>query len=208
MRILRLILILAYIYIFLKRQGIVLLIPQPSDAQGQRSSPPRSAAGGRWIVKLGLAFLLGLVYILITGVGTVINGIVGLVIGITLICVCSLGNTYSDMRQTLKRLGAVPRFAVGTAQELMQGSWTMLRVLLGLEDWRKVGFIKIPVGERSPTGAIILALVATAAPGGVLITIDWHEGMMIFNVIDASHPEAINAHWERFYQKFQRPMLP
>lgn len=136
------------------------------------------------------------------------NCLVGLVVGVIITHVCKLGGAYGDARQTLKKLRAVPLFAMGTAQELTRGSWTMLRVLLGQEDWRKMGFVEIPVGERSPAGAVISALVATAAPGGVLIEIDWPKGIMDFHVIDATDPATIRADSERFYQKFQKPVLP
>lgn len=196
MRIVRLAILLGLIYILLKKHGLGTPIARPS------------VTGGRWVRKFGLAILLGFVYILITGDATVMNCLVGLVVGATITRVCKLGGANGDARQALRKLGAVPLFAMGTAQELTRGSWTMLRVLLGQEDWRKMGFVEIPVGERSPSGAVISALVATAAPGGVLIEIDWPKGIMNFHVIDATAPEEIRADSERFYQKFQKPVLP
>lgn len=157
-----------------------------------------------------LAVILALVYLLITGDGSIGNCLVGLGIGVMVATLCRLttGRHRKKERQPLKKLMALPLFAWGTGQALAQGSWTMLRILLGQESWKKVGLVEVPIGERSQTGAIISGLIATATPGSVLIEINWRRGIIKLNVINAAAPDETRAQLERFYQKFQKPLLP
>ena len=85
---------------------------------------------------------------------------------------------------------------------------TGLLVLLGIRTWRNAGFVEVPYGDRSPRGVTVTSLAVSISPGSILIDADDERRVIIFNVIDASDPEAFRKDLDRFYDRFQRHALP
>ena len=107
-----------------------------------------------------------------------------------------------------RRAAAVPRLLVGVAREIAAGSLTMLLVLIGRRSWRNVGFVEAPVGDRTPRGTLISALVLSASPGSVLVEVDDRRGIMLVNAIDASDPDALRREIDEFYRNHQKQAVP
>jgi multicomponent Na+:H+ antiporter subunit E len=79
-------------------------------------------------------------------------------------------------------------------------------VTLHLRPLRSTGVVKVPVGERTPTGVAVSALVTTLSPGAFLI--EANEEFMMLHLIDASDPDAVREKHEDFYQRYQRKVFP
>ncbi|MEX2016736.1 MAG: Na+/H+ antiporter subunit E [Candidatus Hydrogenedentales bacterium] len=151
--------------------------------------------------------LLALTYLAVIGRWSLADVAVAILISSGVAALFGRFEAESQPRMFARAL-ALPWFFVGVAVELLQGSWTMLLVLTGLQTWKNAGFVEVPYGERSARGALITAFVATASPGSLLIQIDDERRVMLFNVIDARDPDAFRAQLDRFYRRFQRLVIP
>lgn len=118
-------------------------------------------------------------------------------------------NEYHDRAPSLvSRVMHFPLFAIVILKDVLVGTWMVLGYSLG---WRKIdasGIIQVPIGDCTPTGVSILAIVTTLAPGSALVDIDWAEGQMLVHVIDASDPDAIRHAIRHFYERYQKGVFP
>ena len=116
---------------------------------------------------------------------------------------------YHDRAPSLiSRVAHFPLFAIVILKDVLVGTWLVLGYSLG---WRKIdasGIIQVPIGDCTPTGVSILAIVTTLAPGSALVDIDWAEGQMLVHVIDASDPDAIRHAIRHFYERYQKGVFP
>ena len=155
---------------------------------------------------LALAALLGAVFAVMVGSADPLSLALGLGAGLIIL---GVRPPHERLLRgwSLRRLVHLPRFAVGVFLELARGSLTMLRVLLGLQSWRRGGLVEVAVGPRSEGAVVLNALVVTAAPGTVLIQMDEDDRVMLLHSIDASDPDALRRDLDRFYHVYQRPLL-
>lgn len=108
----------------------------------------------------------------------------------------------------LGRVAAFAPFAAAVVREVVVGTWEVSLVTLHLRPLERPGIVAIPIGERTPTGIAVTALVMTLSPGEFLVEIDWERRVMLMHVIDAADPEGIRASHERFYERYQRKVFP
>ncbi len=106
------------------------------------------------------------------------------------------------------RLIAFWPFLFAVARDTVAGTWQVTQVTLGLKSLEKPGVVAVPIGERTPVGVAVSALVTTISPGAVLIDVDWDEGVMLIHAIDASDPEEVVRDHQLFYQRYQRKVFP
>lgn len=97
-------------------------------------------------------------------------------------------------------------FAGAVAWDIVVGTWEVALVTLHLRPLIEPGVVKVPVGERTPTGVAVSALVTTLSPGAFLIEAD--DEFMLIHVIDASDPNAFRRDREEFYQRYQKRVFP
>lgn len=108
----------------------------------------------------------------------------------------------------LGRVVAFVPFAVAVARDVAVGTWEVALVTLHLRPLRKPGIVAIPIGERSPLGISVTALVMTLSPGEFLVEVDWDRKAMLMHVIDATDPEDIRRSHEEFYERYQKKVFP
>jgi len=106
------------------------------------------------------------------------------------------------------RLAAFFPFAAAVGYDVVVGTWEVSLVTLHLRPLGRPGIVAIPVGDRTPTGVAVSALVATLSPGEVLVDVDREGGAMLIHVMDAGDPEATRRRHEDFYQRYQRRVFP
>ena len=107
-----------------------------------------------------------------------------------------------------RRVAAFPLFAAAVIREITVGTWRVALVVVGLRPLKRPGIVAIPIGERSPTGVSATALAVTLSPGEVFVDLDRKRGQMYVHVLDASDPDAVREHYDRFYQRYQRAVFP
>ena len=108
----------------------------------------------------------------------------------------------------LGRVVAFGPFLAAVVGELVAGTWQVLLVTLRLRSLETPGIVKVPLGERTPGGVAVSALVGTLSPGSFLVEIDWEEGYALIHTIDASDPEAFRRSRAEFYRRYQRKVFP
>ena len=106
----------------------------------------------------------------------------------------------------LRRCIAFFPFAGAVVCDVIMETWKVALVTLHLRPLKESGIVKVPVGERTPTGVAVSALVTTLSPGAFLIEAD--EEFMLIHVIDASDPDTFRREREDFYQRYQRKVFP
>lgn len=108
----------------------------------------------------------------------------------------------------LGRMLAFWPFVFAVLKDTIVGTWLVTQVTLGLKSLETPGVVAVPIGERTPVGVAVSALVTTISPGAVLIDVDWDERVMLIHAIDAADPEEVIREHERFYQRYQRKVFP
>ena len=108
----------------------------------------------------------------------------------------------------LGRVVRFPLFALIVVREITVGTWNVAVVVLGVRRLEAPGIIAIPIGERTPVGVVVSAIAATLSPGEFLVDIDWEKGVYYMHVLDAADPDAVRAHHEHLYQRFQKAVFP
>jgi multisubunit Na+/H+ antiporter MnhE subunit len=104
-------------------------------------------------------------------------------------------------------LAFVP-FSCAVARDLVSDTWAVALVVLHVRPLSHPGFVTVPIGDRSPTGVAVTALVATLSPGSVMVDVDWRRRVILFHMLDASDPDAIRSRYEEFYLRYQRAVFP
>ena len=94
------------------------------------------------------------------------------------------------------------------ARDITVGTWRVTLIVLGVRQLTKPGIVTVPFGERSPRGVAVSGFFITLAPGETLVGIDEERREMLVHVVDGRDPDAIRAHFERFYQRHQRKVWP
>ena len=107
-----------------------------------------------------------------------------------------------------QRLLWSPVLAGAILADILQGTWDVALRVLHLRRLEQPGLVRVPIGDRTERGVAVAALATTLSPGTVLVDIDWERRDMLLHVIDASDPDAVRARLERFYDRFQRKVVP
>jgi multisubunit Na+/H+ antiporter MnhE subunit len=80
--------------------------------------------------------------------------------------------------------------------------------LLHLRPLRRPGIVEVPVGEKTPAGVAVWAVVVGLTPGSYFVDVDRERGSVLIHLIDASDPAAVRRQQEDFYNRYQRKVFP
>jgi multisubunit Na+/H+ antiporter MnhE subunit len=105
-----------------------------------------------------------------------------------------------------RRCAALFLFVGVVAWDVVKGTWEVALVTLHLRPLKQPGIIKVPVGDRTPTGVAVSALVTTLSPGAFLV--EANDEFMLVHLIDASDPDAFRKEREDLYQRYQKKVFP
>lgn len=108
----------------------------------------------------------------------------------------------------LMAIATFPAFAFIALREVLKGSWQVASIVVGIRPLVRPGIVEIPIMERTPTAVGLSGLILTLSPGSFLVDVNWEERVMLVHVIDASDPDAIRAGYVRFYERYQRTLVP
>jgi multicomponent Na+:H+ antiporter subunit E len=159
---------------------------------------------------LALLLLVG-VYLLALASLDPLDALAGVLIGAALLIWLRgflLGGEPLGAAATLRRCLAFFPFAAMTIAEIVRGTWRVSLIVVGLRPLRRPGIVLIPIGERTETGVAVTALAITLSPGELLVDIDEGREAMLIHVLDASEPDAVRAHYDHFYRRWQSKVFP
>jgi multicomponent Na+:H+ antiporter subunit E len=108
----------------------------------------------------------------------------------------------------LARIAAGPALLAALLADMTKGTWDVTLRVLHLRALAEPGIVLVPVGTRSPRGIAVTGLLIGLSPGSLLLDVDEQRRVMLFHVIDASDPDAVRAHIEEFYERYQRRVFP
>jgi multicomponent Na+:H+ antiporter subunit E len=108
----------------------------------------------------------------------------------------------------LRRAVAFVPFSLAVFREVVVGTWEVAQVTLHLRPLQRPGIVEVPIGERTPAGVAVWALVTGLPPGSVFVDVDGDRGVALIHILDASDPEAFRRQQEDFYRRYQRGVFP
>jgi multisubunit Na+/H+ antiporter MnhE subunit len=108
----------------------------------------------------------------------------------------------------LGRVMAFMPFAVAVFREILVGNWEVTLVTLHLRPLVRPGIVAVPIGERTPTGVAVWAVVTGLPPGSFFVDVDRERGVVLIHVLDARDPEAFRRQQEDFYRRYQSKVFP
>lgn len=160
---------------------------------------------GRWIRTLASASILGLVFLMTTGVSAG-DALLGLAVGLLLALMSPVARGRPDLRKLPARVMRVFPLVWAMLREVERGIALNTRVLLGLSSPEKAGVIELPLEDRTEAGTTLTGLLVTAAPGTMMVCVERRR--MLVHALDASDPEAVRSSLQDLYRRYQRPVLP
>jgi multicomponent Na+:H+ antiporter subunit E len=111
-------------------------------------------------------------------------------------------------RSTIRVLIATPRYLWMMVRDIIVGTWTVTKVVLGLNRTYHPGIIKIPIGEHSESAVGVAGLCLTLSPGSFLLDVDWDERVMLIHVIDATNWEQIHDEMLEYFTLLDAALNP
>ena len=99
-------------------------------------------------------------------------------------------------------------FALAVFREILVGNWKVTLVTLRLRPLVRPGIVAVPVGDRTPTGVAVWAVVTGLPPGSYFVDVDRERGVVLIHVLDARDPEAYREQQADFYRRYQSKVFP
>ncbi len=108
----------------------------------------------------------------------------------------------------LGRVVAFVPFAAIVFREILVGTWEVTLVTLGLRPLVRPGIVAVPIGQRTPTGVAVWAVVTGLPPGSFFVDVDRERGVALIHILDGRNPEAFREEQEDFYRRYQSKVFP
>jgi multicomponent Na+:H+ antiporter subunit E len=108
----------------------------------------------------------------------------------------------------LRRTVAFVPFCLVVLRDILVGTWEVTLVVLHLRPLASPGIVAVPVGERTPTGVAVWAVITGLPPGSFFVDVDRELGVALIHVLDARNPEAFREEQEDFYRRYQSKVFP
>ena len=108
----------------------------------------------------------------------------------------------------LRRVVAFVPFCLVVLRDILVGTWEVALVVLHLRPLVSPGIVAVPVGERTPTGVAVWAVVTGLPPGSFFVDVDRERGVALIHVLDARNPEGFRQEQEDFYRRYQSKVFP
>ncbi len=108
----------------------------------------------------------------------------------------------------LRRVVAFVPFSLAVFKEIVTGTWEVTLVTLHLRPLKTPGIVAVPIGDRTPAGVAVWAIITGLPPGSFFVDVDRERGVVLVHIIDAGDPEAFRRKEEDFYRRYQRGVFP
>jgi multicomponent Na+:H+ antiporter subunit E len=108
----------------------------------------------------------------------------------------------------LRRAAAFLPFFLAVFREILVGTWELTLVTLHLRPLQEPGIVAVPIGERTPTGVAVWAVVTGLPPGTFFVDVDRERGVALIHVLDSRDPDGFREDQEEFYRRYQSKVFP
>ena len=106
------------------------------------------------------------------------------------------------------RAAAFLPFSFVILRDIIVGTWEVTLVTLRLRPLKGPGIVAVPIGERTPTGVAVWAVVTGLPPGSFFVDIDRERGVALIHVLDSRDPDGFRREQEDFYRRYQSKVFP
>lgn len=106
------------------------------------------------------------------------------------------------------RMLAFGLFAAAIFREILVGTLEVTLVTLHLRPLERSGIVAVPIGERTPMGVAVWAIVTGLPPGSFFVDLDQERGVALIHILDARDPDAFRRHQADFYRRYQSKVFP
>lgn len=106
------------------------------------------------------------------------------------------------------RILAFGPFAAAIFREILVGTLEVTLVTLHLRPLEHSGIVAVPIGERTPMGVAVWAIVTGLPPGSFFVDLDQERGVALIHILDARDPDAFRRHQADFYRRYQSKVFP
>lgn len=105
---------------------------------------------------------------------------------------------------SVRRPGAILKLAAFVLLDIMRSNIAVARIIVGLAEPTKSGFVRIPLDLQNSYGLATLAVIITSTPGTVWVDFDSRERLLTIHVLDLVDEEG----WIRTVKKrYERLLL-
>lgn len=118
------------------------------------------------------------------------------------------GEDAGQGRALFGRMVAFVPFSFAVFRQILVGTWEVTLVTLHLRSLREPGIVAVPIGERTPSGIAVWAVVTGLPPGSFFVDIDRERKVALIHVIDSRDPDAFRRAEEDFYRRYQSKVFP
>lgn len=108
----------------------------------------------------------------------------------------------------LGRVLAFGPFAAVIFRDILVGTVEVTLVTLHLRPLRKSGIVAVPIGDRTPMGIAVWAIVTGLPPGSFFVDLDQERGVALIHILDARDPDAFRRRQADFYRRYQSKVFP
>lgn len=108
----------------------------------------------------------------------------------------------------LSRALAFFPFAAAIFREILVGTLEVTLVTLHLRPLERSGIVAVPIGDRTPMGIAVWAIVTGLPPGSFFVDLDQERGVALIHLLDARDPDAFRRHQADFYRRYQSKVFP
>lgn len=137
-----------------------------------------------------------------------VTGLVLSVVFLTIFRSVVLPSPLPSARSTIRVVIAGPRYIWMMARDILVGTWTVTRIVVGLNKTYHPGIIKIPIGNHSERAVGMAGLCLTLSPGSTLLDVNWEERVMLVHVIDATNWEQIHDEMLEYFTLLDAALNP
>jgi multicomponent Na+:H+ antiporter subunit E len=109
---------------------------------------------------------------------------------------------------SLGRVMTFVPFSLVILRDILVGTWEVTLVTLHLRPLVRPGIVAVPLGERTPSGVAVWAVVTGLPPGSFFVDIDTERGVALIHILDARDPEAFRREQMDFYSRYQSKVFP
>lgn len=107
-----------------------------------------------------------------------------------------------------RRAAAFVPFASVVLWQVVAGTWEVMLVTLHLRSLENPGVVTAPIGERTPAGVTVWAVITGLTPGSFFVDVDRERDVVLIHLLDAGDPETFREREEDFYRRYQSKVFP
>ena len=152
-----------------------------------------------WLLARHAAGLTGIYLLVLTSLAPG-DILVGALLGVAVAAALRPRGAGTAREPLRARIGAAGPVLLGTAAEMVRGSWRVARFCLGRP--AAPGLVEIPREDRSDVNVALWGVLTGEAPDEIVVDVD--ETALYVHLVDAGDPDAVRTRHRRSHERQRR----